>query len=88
MSQISLTVLATLFPLVGADALRAVMPAPTMPGLMATVGMSPRPTHPPEVPRGIPKEVARRRTTVDYPAPGYYCGLVDNDISSFVPKLP
>ncbi|KAL2014430.1 hypothetical protein VTN00DRAFT_1955 [Thermoascus crustaceus] len=53
-------------------------------GFMATVDMSPRPTHPPEVPRGTLKELGRRRTTIDYPAPGYYCGLVDNDINNLL----
>lgn len=85
MARISLPVVATLLlPFLGVNALRAVMPVSTMPGFVATVGMSPRPTHPPEVPRGIPKELAKRGTTIDYPAPGYYCGLVDNDISSFL----
>ena len=44
-------------------------------GIMATAGMSPRPTEAPGL-NGIPKELMRR-ADVQYPPPDNWCGFVD-----------
>ncbi|KAK2782103.1 hypothetical protein FQN52_009520 [Onygenales sp. PD_12] len=84
--MIRLGLVAALLSLGGADALsEMLLPRETV-GIMADiVGMSPRPTTPPGVPAGVPNELARRqqsRTAIDYPAPGYYCGLVNSDVNN------
>lgn len=50
-------------------------PMPTPMGLMATAGMSPRPTEAPGL-GGIPQEL-RRRQDVQYPPPANWCGFVN-----------
>ncbi|KAK4692670.1 hypothetical protein P7C71_g4577, partial [Lecanoromycetidae sp. Uapishka_2] len=50
-------------------------PMPTPMGLMATAGISPRPTEAPGF-NGIPQEL-RRRQDVQYPPPLNWCGFVD-----------
>ena len=50
-------------------------PVPTAMGLMATAGMSPKPTSAPGL-NGIPKEL-RRRQNVQYPPPDSWCGFVN-----------
>ena len=49
-------------------------PMPTPMGLMATAGMSPRPTVAPAF-NGLPQEL-RRRQNVQYPPPANWCGFV------------
>lgn len=44
-------------------------------GIMATAGMSPRPTEAPGL-NGLPKELVRR-ANVQYPPPPNWCGFVD-----------
>lgn len=48
-------------------------------GLMATAGMSPRPTEAPGL-KGLPKELVRR-ANVQYPPPPNWCGFIDGDYS-------
>ncbi|WEW57062.1 hypothetical protein PRK78_002521 [Emydomyces testavorans] len=57
------------------------LPQETPIGLMAAIGMSPKPTDPPGLPRGLPRELMPRqqKTTLPLPPPGYYCGLVNGD---------
>jgi hypothetical protein len=46
-------------------------------------GRSPIPTDPPGLPAGVPRELVERQgTSVPFPAPGYYCGLVGGDTGS------
>ena len=52
-------------------------PAPTPMSLMATLGMSPRPTEPPGL-NGIPRELRRRQNQYQYPPPPNWCGFVDS----------
>lgn len=57
-----------------------VLPIPTPQGYAAEAGFSPRPTDPPGSVPGIPHELLQRQDRDDplpYPAPGWYCGLVD-----------
>lgn len=49
-------------------------PMPTPMSLMATAGISPRPTEAPGS-NGIPQEL-RRRQNVQYPPPANWCGFV------------
>ena len=81
MARYLFTLVIALLSLGGADALsNMVLPQETPVGLMAAMGMSPRPTNPPGVPEGIPRELARRQSSMlPYPPPGYYCGLVNSD---------
>jgi hypothetical protein len=84
MARYPCTIVAALLALGGADAMSMmVLPQETTVGLVAPMGVSPRPTHPPGVPEGIPKELVRRSTqsVLPYPPPGYYCGLVNSDPS-------
>lgn len=55
--------------------LNGLMPTPM--GLMATAGMSPRPTEAPGF-NIIPQEL-RRRQDVQFPPPANWCGFVDGD---------
>lgn len=50
-------------------------PMPTPMGLMASAGMSPRPTDAPGS-NGVPVEL-RRRQNVQYPPPDNWCGFVE-----------
>ena len=59
-------------------------PMPTPMGIMASAGMSPRPTDAPGS-NGIPIEL-RKRQNVEFPPPANWCGLVDGDYGE--PKLP
>jgi len=52
-------------------------PMPTPIGLMATAGISPRPTEAPVL-DGIPQEL-RRRQNVLYPPPANWCGFVSGN---------
>src|SRR5438876_1232863 len=80
MALYSFTLVAALLTLGGADAASMmVLPQETLVGFMAPMGVSPRPTDPPGLPAGIPKELARRATTLPIPPPGFYCGLVNGD---------
>lgn len=54
-------------------------PMPTPMGLMASAGMSPRPTEAPGS-NGIPLEL-RKRQAVQYPPPENWCGFVEGDYS-------
>ncbi|EAS34396.3 uncharacterized protein CIMG_05420 [Coccidioides immitis RS] len=77
------TALAALLSLGSVEGSMSIMPLPqeTPIGLMAAVGMSPKPTDPPGVPPGFPRELLPRKdkTTLPLPPPGYYCGLVTSD---------
>ncbi|MCJ1385118.1 hypothetical protein MMC17_008237 [Xylographa soralifera] len=53
-------------------------PDPTPTGLMAQVGISPRPTEAPGL-NGIPKELLVRQGEVPFPPPNNWCGFVDGD---------
>lgn len=57
-------------------------PMPTPMGLMATAGMSPRPTTAPGF-NSIPPEL-RKRSDVQYPPPENWCGFVDGAYSEQV----
>ena len=52
-------------------------PAPTPMSLMATAGMSPRPTEAPGL-NGIPRELRRRQNHYQYPPPPNWCGFVNS----------
>ena len=54
-------------------------------GIMATAGMSPRPTDAPRgsIPRGIPKELMPRGNLQYPPAPNW-CGLIDGEPSKLM----
>ena len=52
-------------------------PAPTPMSLMATAGMSPRPTEAPGL-NGIPRELRRRQNQYQYPPPPNWCGFIDS----------
>ncbi|ODH21046.1 hypothetical protein ACO22_05729 [Paracoccidioides brasiliensis] len=85
--MVRLNLAAVLLSLGGADALSdRLLPRETVQLMADVFGMSPLPTDPPGVPRGLPKELAARavRTAIDYPAPGYYCGLVNGDINNLL----
>ncbi|KAI1921610.1 hypothetical protein LOZ65_003725 [Ophidiomyces ophidiicola] len=75
------TALAALLSLGGVDASMPSLPQETPIGLMAAIGISPRPTDPPGLPAGLPRELMPRqkKTTLPLPPPGYYCGLVEGD---------
>lgn len=82
--MVRLSLVSALLSLGGADALSdRLLPRETVKLMVDAFGMSPLPTTPPLVPRGLPKELAKRasRTAIDFPAPGFYCGLVNGDIS-------
>ena len=51
-------------------------------GVMATAGMSPRPTEAPGL-RGIPKELMPRGN-VPFPPPVNWCGFVEGDSSELI----
>lgn len=54
-------------------------PLPTPMGLMATAGMSPRPTEAPRLNLNkLPQELRRRQTNVQYPPPENWCGFVNS----------
>lgn len=68
-----------------AFALRYLQPCLAMPwlgpmetpvGLMATAGISPRPTQAPGL-AGVPKELKPRQQALRYPPPNEWCGLVE-----------
>ncbi|PGH29663.1 hypothetical protein GX50_07594 [[Emmonsia] crescens] len=85
--MVRLSLIGALLSLGGADALsERLLPRETVNLMVDGFGISPRPTTPPLVPRGLPKELAKRasRTAIDYPAPGYYCGLVNSDINNLL----
>ncbi|OJD21354.1 hypothetical protein ACJ73_07306 [Blastomyces percursus] len=85
--MVRLSLVAALLSLGGANALSdRLLPRETVHLMVDSFGMSPRPTTPPLVPRGLPKELAKRasRTAIDFPAPGYYCGLVNSDINNLL----
>ncbi|EEP81437.1 predicted protein [Uncinocarpus reesii 1704] len=89
MRQFSWTAaLAALFSLGSVEGSMPAIPIPqeTPIGLMAAVGMSPRPTDPPGVPAGFPRELVprQRRSSLPFPPPGYYCGLVDGDTDNLL----
>ncbi|PGG95705.1 hypothetical protein AJ79_09913 [Helicocarpus griseus UAMH5409] len=82
--MVRLNLLVALLSLGGAEAAsEMLLPRETVGMMVDMVGMSPRPTDPPGVRRDIPKELVKRasRTAIDFPAPGFYCGLVNGDIS-------
>ncbi|KAI2035119.1 hypothetical protein LOZ48_001412 [Ophidiomyces ophidiicola] len=84
------TALVALLSLEGVDASIPSLPQETPIGLMAAIGISPRPTDPPGLPAGLPRELMPRqkKTTLPLPPPGYYCGLVEGDpVTSSVQKL-
>ncbi|EGC46647.1 conserved hypothetical protein [Histoplasma capsulatum var. duboisii H88] len=85
--MVRLSLVSALLSLGGADALSdRLLPRETVKLMVDAFGMSPLPTTPPLVPRGLPKELAKRasRTAIDFPAPGYYCGLVNGDINNLL----
>ncbi|PGG99639.1 hypothetical protein GX51_06194 [Blastomyces parvus] len=85
--MVRLSLVAALLALGGADALSdKLLPRETVNLMVDSFGISPLPTTPPLVPRGLPKELAKRasRTAIDFPAPGYYCGLVNSDINNLL----
>lgn len=51
-------------------------PIETPVGLMATAGISPRPTQGPGL-DGIPRELKARQQALRYPPPDEWCGLVE-----------
>ncbi|PGH15715.1 hypothetical protein AJ80_05423 [Polytolypa hystricis UAMH7299] len=78
---------AALLSIQGAEAgSRGLLPRETPIGLMANIGMSPRPTDVPGAPPGLPRELVKRqsRTELPYPPPRYYCGLVNGDINNLL----
>ncbi|OJD17159.1 hypothetical protein AJ78_02703 [Emergomyces pasteurianus Ep9510] len=85
--MVRLNLIAALLSLGGADALsEKFFPRETVNLMVDAFGISPLPTTPPLVPRGLPKELAKRasRTAIDFPAPGYYCGLVNSNINNLL----
>lgn len=63
-----------------ADGLSVVYPEQTAGHLEDIYGRSPLPTHPPDVPADLPKELAKRKDILPYPPKPYICGVVDNNI--------
>lgn len=61
-------------------------PMPTPAGLMATAGVSLRPTDAPGL-NGLPKELRKRQLTVQYPPPNNWCGFVNGDYGTHVPHV-
>ncbi|KAK2756765.1 hypothetical protein FQN54_005211 [Arachnomyces sp. PD_36] len=62
------------------EGVTAVFPEQTRGIVEDIFGRSPIPTHPPRVPRGIPKELVQREDILPYPPQPYICGLVNNNI--------
>ncbi|KAL6719709.1 hypothetical protein ACLMJK_001630 [Lecanora helva] len=56
-------------------------PMPTPMGLMASNGISPRPTDAPGS-KGMPMELRRRKNNVLYPPPLNWCGFIEGDYSN------
>ena len=57
-------------------------PMETPIGLMATAGISPRPTEAPGL-NGIPKELKPRQQALAYPPPVEWCGLIEGLTGQF-----
>lgn len=58
-------------------------PAPTPVASLVMNGISPRPTDPPGS-NGVPRELLRRATGIQFPPPANWCGFIGGDYGEFL----